>query len=100
MTELIEINTESVRQAASSIEELGTENTEIITKIGALVDSMSDWQGEAQQAFAAKYTSMKPIFIKFSEALNEYAAAISEGAVSMEETDNELASLFSSISGT
>ena len=83
---LIEINTDSVRQKASEIQNICESHTELISKLGNLVNSMSDWKGEAQSAFATKYQQMQPILNKFNESMNEYAA-----------TDNEAASLFSNI---
>ena len=50
------------------------------------------WQGEAQQAFVAKYQGMKDKFNKFDEALEKYAVDMDETADIMQETDQSLAS--------
>lgn len=93
----IEINTDSVRQKSSDIRNICETHAELVSKLGNLVNSMSDWKGEAQTAFTAKYQQMQPILNKFDESMREFAQVMDEGAANMENADNEAASLFSGI---
>ena len=89
MADYILITPEQLKERASKVREYRQQHVDTNNLVLNLSES---WQGEAQQAFVAKYQGMKDKFNKFDEALEKYAVDMDETADIMQETDQSLAS--------
>ena len=93
MADSILITPEQLKERASKVREYRQQHVDTMSRFNNLVLNLSEsWQGEAQQAFVAKYQGMKDKFNKFDEALEKYAVDMDETADIMQETDQSLAS--------
>jgi len=84
----IQVNPETLRAKAGEVRSLKTEHDTAIAKLTTLVHALSEqWKGAAQDAFVAKFDSMKAQFTNFSEMLEGYAKLMDESAKNFEATD-------------
>ena len=92
---MIQITPETLRSQAQTVRGYAEEHTQIIAKLSSLVQGLGEsWKGEAQQAFVAKYDSMKPTFDKLAQDIETYAKGMETAATTMEEADKSSASQF------
>ncbi len=67
----------------------------VISKMDSLLEQLqSEWEGNASEAYAAKFAELKPSFEKAEELINDIAASLDATAQAVEETDNNIASQF------
>lgn len=98
MADYILITPEQLKERASKVREYRQQHVDIMSKFNNLVLNLTEsWQGDAQQAFVAKYQGMKDKFNKFDEALGKYAVDMDDTADIMQETDQSLASKINSL---
>ena len=63
-----------------------------IKKLDALLKQLqSEWEGDASEAFAARYTELRPGFEKAKDLIQEIAIALDATANIVEQTDEEIA---------
>ena len=87
MADYILITPEQLKERASKVPSTVQQHVDTMSRFNNLVLNLSEsWQGEAQQAFVAKYQAMKDKFNKFDEALEKYAVDMDETADIMQET--------------
>lgn len=67
----------------------------IIGKMDSLLKNLqSEWEGDASQAYAARFTELRPGFIKAKELIDEISTALKSTAKIVEETDKSIAGQF------
>jgi len=70
---------------------------ETISKMDTLLNQLQgEWEGAASQAYAQRFTELRPGFVKAKELIDEIAASLKETARIVEETDNSIANQFKS----
>jgi len=89
----IMITPDSLRQQAQTLETLNSEHTANYAKMEQLVHALvTQWTGNAQQAFEAAFIDKKPEFQKFAAVISEFVQLMKNSALKMEQTDEELKS--------
>jgi WXG100 family type VII secretion target len=67
----------------------------IINKMDSLLNNLqSEWEGEASQAYAARFTELRPGFVKAKDLIDEISAALKSTANIVEQTDQNIANQF------
>lgn len=88
---IIQITPESIRTQASTVRGYKSTHEQTMAKLKTLVLALSsDWKGEAQDAFVAKFLSMDSTYKKFASVLEEYASLMDKAASEMENTDQTI----------
>jgi WXG100 family type VII secretion target len=65
---------------------------ETIDKMDRLLKNLeSEWEGAAAQSYAAKFSELRPGFVKAKDLIDEIAAALTKTAQIVEETDANIA---------
>ena len=91
----IRISPDAMRGRASEYRNQAANVHEVISKMDSLLSQLQgEWEGAASQSYAARYTELKPGFMKAEELINEIAAALDSTARIMEETDQSIAAQF------
>ena len=68
---------------------------EVISKLDALLEQLqSEWEGAAAEAYAAKFSELRPSFTEAQNLLEEISQALHRTAEIVETTDNEIAGQF------
>lgn len=89
----IQMDTAKLRSQANQLKKYRENHMQTMNKLSKLISSLNDvWKGEAQDAFVAKYQSMKPSFRDLHDFLYDYAKLMKKAADEMERTDTELKS--------
>lgn len=67
----------------------------VITKMDTLLDTLlSEWEGAASEAYAAKFAELRPSFVAAKELIDDIATALDKTAESVEATDSAIANQF------
>ncbi len=67
----------------------------VTLKMDSLLEALQgEWEGSASEAYAARYSELRPSFLKIEELIREIAAALDSTAQIVEETDSSIASQF------
>lgn len=60
-----------------------------------LLDTLlSEWEGAASEAYAAKFAELRPSFVAAKELIDDIATALDKTAESVEATDSAIANQF------
>ena len=95
MANQIRMTPDVMRQRANEYRTQGEAVNEVISKMDQLLGQLqSEWEGNASEAYAARYQELKPGFQKASEFIYEIASALDSTAKIVEETDNAIAGQF------
>ncbi len=93
-TALIKLTPELIREGASKLMNAKNNNESAIDKLNGIIDGLvSDWHGEAQDAFAASYARKKATFQSFSVDLEHLIEALKKFADAMESMEKEKAGI-------
>ena len=91
----LRISPDAMRGRASEYRNQANAVHEVIARMDSLLNALQgEWEGAASASYAARYTELKPGFVKAEELINEIAAALDSTARIMEETDESIAAQF------
>ena len=63
-----------------------------IKKLDSLLNQLrSEWEGDASEAFATRYSELRPGFVKAEELIEDIASALDATAKTVQQTDEEIA---------
>lgn len=87
----IRISPDAMRGRANEYRAQADAVGEVISKMDNLLSQLQgEWEGQASSNYAAKYSELKPGFVKAQELINEIATALDSTARVLEETDNSI----------
>lgn len=96
MGDEIRISAEAMQRRASQYRnEADTVNGVIGTMNRLLSELQEEWKGQAAEAYAGRYSELKPSFMKMEELIREIADALEETSHTLAQTDSHIASRFS-----
>ena len=85
---LIKLTPELLRDGANRLAKAKEDNQNAIANLNSIVDGLvSDWHGEAQDAFAASYARKKQTFESFSLDIPNLIEALTRFANTMEDQE-------------
>ncbi len=85
---LIKLTPELLRDGAQRLAKAKEDNDNAISKLDAIMnDLVSDWHGEAQDAFAASYARKRQTFQSFSVDIEALVEALKRFADTMEDQE-------------
>ena len=91
----IRMTPETMRQRAGEYTTQANNLQSIITKIDALLRQLqSEWEGNASEAYAAKFAELRPGFVKAKELIDEISTALKNTAEIVSQTDQNIANQF------
>ena len=68
----------------------------VIEKMDSLLENLlAEWEGAASEAYANKFSELRPSFVAAKELIDDIATALDKTAEAVESTDNQIASQFS-----
>lgn len=89
----IRITPDQMRGRASEYRAQAGNVEEVISKMDTLLNQLQgEWEGQSSEAYAARYSELKPGFVKAKELINEIAHALDQTANDLEQLDSEIAS--------
>ena len=89
----IRMSPEQMRGRANEYRTQANNVQEVISKMDTLLQALlSEWEGSSAEAYSARYTELKPSFVKAQTLINEIAASLDSAANQTEELDQGLAS--------
>ena len=91
----IRMTPETMRQRAGEYTTQAHNLQSIITKMDALLRQLqSEWEGNASEAYAAKFAELRPGFVKAKELIDEISTALKNTAEIVSQTDQNIANQF------
>ena len=95
MANQIRITPDQMRQRANDYRREAETVNGVISKMDALLQQLQgEWEGAASESYAARYTELKPGFLKAEALIHEIATALDSTAKIVEETDASIANQF------
>lgn len=95
MANQIRVTPDQMRQRASDYRKQADAVRDVITKMDNLLSQLqSEWEGQASESYAARYTELKPGFVKAENLIREIAQSLDAVARNVEEQDASIASQF------
>ena len=95
MADQIRITPEQMRGRANEYRTEADKVNGVINKMDSLLQQLQDeWEGNASEAYNARFQELRPGFVKAEELIREIASALDSTASIIEETDNDIASQF------
>lgn len=89
----IRMTPETMRTRAGEYTTQANNLDSIINKMDNLLKQLqSEWEGEASRGFAARFTELRPGFVKAKELIDEISAALKSSANTVEQTDRQIGS--------
>jgi WXG100 family type VII secretion target len=68
---------------------------DVIARMDSLLNQLQgEWEGAAAQSYTARFTELRPGFVKAKDLIDEIADALRKTAQIVEETDASIASQF------
>lgn len=90
---VISILPEEVRNKADELEKCREQHLDLMRELRILVMNLSDiWQGEAQEAFVAKFVNRSQTMNEFAASLEEFTLLVREAVDEVEQMDASLKS--------
>lgn len=97
MANQIRMTPETMRTRAGEYTTQANNLETVITKMDTLLQNLQgEWEGNASEAYAARFAELRPGFVKAKELIDEISAALMRTAQIVEETDNSIANQFRS----
>ncbi|MBD5096187.1 MAG: WXG100 family type VII secretion target [Lachnospiraceae bacterium] len=97
MASQIRMTPETMRTRASEYTTQANNLQTVITKMDALLQTLQgEWEGNASEAYAARFAELRPGFVKAKDLIDEISAALKKTAQMVEATDNSIANQFRS----
>lgn len=91
----IRMTPEKMRSRASEYSNQANNLQSIITKMDVLLRNLQgEWEGNASQAYAARFGELRPGFVKAKDLIDEISTALKSTAQIVEETDKSIAAQF------
>lgn len=91
----IRMTPETMRTRAGEYTKQAEALQDIIKQMDSLLKKLqSEWEGSASQAYATRFTQLRPGFVKAKDLIDEISTALKSTAKVVEETDNKIASQF------
>lgn len=95
MANQIRMTPDAMRERANQYRQEAETVNGVISKMDSLLQQLqSEWEGSASESYAARYTELKPGFMKAEELIREIATALDSTARIVEETDASIANQF------
>lgn len=95
MTNTIRISPEQMRSRAREYQTEAENIQTSICQMDRLLNCLiSEWEGEASQAFNSRYNELRPSFISMQQLIEEISVSLDNTATAMEETDAKIARQF------
>lgn len=95
MANQIRITPDQMRERANQYRAEADTVNGVISKMDTLLQQLqSEWEGAASESYAARYSDLKPGFIKAENLIREIATALDSTARIVEETDTSIANQF------
>lgn len=95
MANQIRMTPETMRSRASEYTTQANNLQSIINKMDALLKNLQgEWEGNASEAYAARFAELRPGFVKAKDLIDEISQALKTTAQIVEETDNNIANQF------
>lgn len=96
----IQVTPDLLNSQAQQLRGIKANHDQAMNEMRNLITNLNQiWKGAAQDAYLAKYESMRPVFDNFSQMIEEYAALMNTAANAMQETDQTLSNTMSSSFG-
>ena len=95
MANQIRITPEQMRGRANEYRTEADKINGVISKMDSLLQQLhEEWEGNASEAYNARFQELRPGFVKAEELIREIASALDSTASIIEDTDNDIASQF------
>lgn len=95
MSGQIRMTPEKMRARAAEYSTQAENLQSIITKMDALLKELQgEWEGQASEAYAAKFAELRPGFVKTKDLIEEISTALKKTAQIVEEADSNIANQF------
>lgn len=95
MANSIKMTPEQMEQKINEYKNEGEKVQEVINAMDKLLQQLQEeWEGQASQAYAAKFGELRPGFVKAQELIMEIASALTAAKRTIMETDSSIASSF------
>lgn len=67
----------------------------VIEKMDSLLNTLlTEWEGSASEAYANKFSELRPSFVAAKQLIDDIAQALDKTAEAVESTDNQIAGQF------
>lgn len=67
----------------------------VIEKMDSLLNTLlTEWEGSASEAYANKFSELRPSFVAAKQLIDDIAQALDKTAEAVEATDNQIAGQF------
>jgi WXG100 family type VII secretion target len=95
MANQIRMTPDTMRQRANEYRTEAANVNDVINRMDKLLTQLKDeWEGAASQAYAQKFSELRPGFVKAKELIEDIAAALDKTAQIVEQTDIDIANQF------
>lgn len=92
MAHQIRITPSQMRSRANEYRVEAEHVQDVIGKMDALLSYLlGEWEGAASQAYAARFSELRPGFVRARDLIDEIARALDNTALRLEETDAQIA---------
>lgn len=88
----IRITPDQMRMRANEYRVEAEHVQDVIGKMDSLLNRLQgEWEGASSQAYASRFSELRPSFVKARELIDEIARALDNTAGRLEETDAQIA---------
>ncbi len=95
MANEIRMTPSQMRERANQYQAESGNVAEVISRMDTLLSQLqSEWTGAASDAYATRYTELKPSFVAMQDLIAEISTALNKTAEIVEQTDAEIANQF------
>ncbi|MCD8299914.1 MAG: WXG100 family type VII secretion target [Clostridiales bacterium] len=92
----IRMTPDTMRTRANEYRTESQNVSDVISKMDSLLNTLlTEWEGSAAEAYAAKFEELRPSFAAARELIDDIALALDKTAEAVETTDSQIASQFS-----
>lgn len=91
----IRMTPDQMRTRAGEYTTQGENLQQVINSMDRLLTQLqSEWTGKAADGFTARFTELRPGFVKAKELIDEISAALKSSANTVEQTDQSIGNAF------
>ncbi len=91
----IRITPDQMRSRAGEYRAQANTVQEVISKMDTLLNTLQgEWEGQASQAYAQRFSELRPGFVKAEDLINEIAQSLDAAAQTLETSDQNVATGF------